>query len=215
MVTTHNITIKNHQTANVFVDSMLTPDSLGIEEVISRIIKLNEGLRAFWSKAAGWAPIEAAEILTKSRLDWQVSLSHCLLLWIDEGSENTESGKLILAWTNLGSLVEGTMKLFLSVWYNDYKQDIDAFRRKNKIQNPDGLTLEPLKQYFCKKIWGKTWSTWADHIQQRRNTIHAFKPNDIGSREELFNDIRKYLRLLRYINYRLPYPDDVYSPSEI
>ena len=51
-------------------------------------------------------------------------------------------------------------------------------------------------------------------IQQRRNAIHAFKDRDIGTKEEFTNNIRIYLNILRYINYRLPYPDDIYAPRE-
>jgi hypothetical protein len=36
-----------------------------IHDVISRIEKLNEGLRCFWSEAAGWAPADAAALMTK------------------------------------------------------------------------------------------------------------------------------------------------------
>ena len=75
------------------------------EETINRIINLTEGLSDFWKSPHGWAPIEAANLLTKSRLDWQASLARQLKLFLDE--TNTESGFLILAWATLGSLTEG------------------------------------------------------------------------------------------------------------
>jgi hypothetical protein len=193
---------------------MVSPDSFSIKEVVRRIIKLNTGISKFWSNAEGWAPIEAAHLLNKSRLDWQVSLSHCLELFINNTSKEQEKGHLILAWTNLGSLVEGTMKLFLSVWYRDYKKDVNAIRKKNKLQDPDGLQLEPLRQFFKKRIWDDDWDKWVKHIQQRRNAIHAYKNREIGTKTEFFRDIKKYLEMLRYINRRLPYPDDIYSPGE-
>lgn len=65
-------------------------------EIINDIITLNEGLRQFWIKADGWTPIEAAQLLSKSRLDWQVSLSRCLKIWIEEPNPDDESGQLIL-----------------------------------------------------------------------------------------------------------------------
>ena len=40
------------------------------------------------------------------------------------------------------------MKLFLSVWYESYKNDVEAIKRKGKLQDPDGLQLEPLRKFF-------------------------------------------------------------------
>ncbi|MCB0036378.1 MAG: hypothetical protein KDE51_20240, partial [Anaerolineales bacterium] len=161
------------------------------------------------------APLGAAELLSKSRLDWQCSLSRCLKLWCQEAPELEQSGHLILAWTNLGSLVEGTLKLFLSVRYETYKNDVDAMRNKTgKLREPDGLTLEPIRQFFKKNIWDTAWDDWVQHIQYRRNAIHAFKNREIGTHGELVDDIRTYLQLIRYINYRLPYPDKEYIPQE-
>src|SRR6266487_589359 len=54
------------------------------EETVKRIIKLTEGLTNFWKSASAWAPIEAAELLTKSRLDWQASLARQLKLFLDK-----------------------------------------------------------------------------------------------------------------------------------
>ncbi len=210
------IKITNHSSAQLQSQS-ITPKSaeISIDEVIQRIVNLNDGLRKFWAEAEGWAPLEAAHLLEKSRLDWQVSLSNCLRIWVNEPSQESSDGHLILGWANLGSLVEGTMKLFLSVWYEDYKDDEDYIvMRRGELQDPDRLQLEPMRQYFKKKIWDDTWDKWVQRVQQRRNAIHAYKDRDIGTHGELLDDIRKYLVLLRYINIRLPYPDEIYVPRE-
>ena len=186
-------------------------------EIINNIVTLNEGLRQFWIKADGWAPIEAAQLLSKSRLDWQVSLSRCLKIWIKEPNPDDESGQLILAWALLGSLVEGTMKLFLSVYYTSYKHDIEAIKKKGDLIDPDSLLLEQMRQYFRKSIWLKEdddWDSWILKIQQRRNAVHAFKNRDIGTFDEFFNDLRRYRQFLHYINDRLPYPGEIYKPRE-
>jgi len=189
-------------------------EDMPIEEVVDRIVTLNDGLRKFWTKAEGWAPIESAKLLSKSRLDWQVSLSSCLKIWLTYPLSDDERGCLILAWSNLGSLVEGTMKLFLSVWYREYKNDIEAIKKKGKLIDPDSLQLELMRQFFRKRIWNEDWDAWIQHIQQRRNAIHAYKSRNIGSFNEFFADVRKYLEFLRYINSRLPYPDDMYTSRE-
>lgn len=185
---------------------MVELKEMSIVEVMDRIVTLNDDLRQFWTKADGWAPIEAAELLSKSRLDWQVSLSICLKIWASEPLPDDENGRLILAWANLGSLVEGTMKLFLSVFYKNYKKDVEAIKN-GKLMEPDGLRLESMRQFFRKRIYGEEWNIWIQHIQQRRNAIHAYKNRDIGTFTEFFDDVRRYLEFIRYINSRLPYPD--------
>ena len=187
---------------------------MSIDEVVTRIIQLNEGIRYFWISSGGWAPIDAAQLLSKSRLDWQVSLSRSLKIWLMEPLALEENGRLILAWANLGSLVEGTMKLFLSVYYEDYKRDILAIRRASDFKDPDSLTLEPMRIFFKQRIWcnGENWDTWISHIQQRRNAIHAYKDRELGNFEDFFVDVRIYLDFLKDINGRLPYPDEIYRP---
>ena len=91
-------------------------------KVVEKIISLNDKLSAFWASAHGWAPEDAANLLSKSRLDWQVSLSETLHLW-----------ELILAWANLGALLEGTLKLFFSIYYSDFQTDIEALKRGGPI----------------------------------------------------------------------------------
>ena len=214
-------------------------NKLDIQEVVERIITLNEGLADFWGnaksrapleaavpdeddndikvkgKAKDWAPLEAAELLSRSRLDWQVSLSRSLNRWISEPIATDDYGSQILAWVNLGSLVEGTLKLFLSVWYKDYLADIEAIKKRAKLVEPDVLELELLRQFFTKKnIWDKEWDEWILDVQKKRNAIHAYKDRDLGNYDDYLKCLRKYLELLRLINGRLPYPDFVYVPNE-
>ena len=183
------------------------------DELCDRIEKLTTRMMDFWKSAHGWAPIEAAGLLSKSMLEWQASLSSSLRLWLCSSSD----GDLILAWANIGALVEGQMKLFLSVWYNDYSADSDAIRdQRGRLQDPDGSTIEPLRQFFVKRIWtvGSDWNLYVQLIQQRRNAIHAFKARDIGSFDEWKEELRWHLSFVRYINGSLPYPDGIYEPRE-
>lgn len=208
-------TVTNHKTAEQYAGNSQTLQSMPLDEVVERIIALNQGLTEFWRSPSGWAPVEAAQILSKSRLDWQVSLSKALRIWTRSDLDKEEPGHLILAWVNLGSLTEGTLKLFLSVFYETYKDDAEAIYRETKLQSPDGLGLDRLRCFYKKRIWDENWDRWVLHLQHRRNAVHAFKSRDIGSFDELHSDIRRYLRLLRYVNFRLPYPDDLYRPQEI
>ena len=78
-----------------------------MKEIVEHIIKKNREITNFWSGAHGWAPKEAAALLARSRLDLQVSLSETLFLWLDPSDH---PGRIRLAWTNIGALVEGSLK---------------------------------------------------------------------------------------------------------
>lgn len=195
---------------------------LSIEEVISRIEKLNARLATFWSACDGWAPIEAAGLLGKSRLDWQVSLSSSLRLWVGHSADGLTPAKLILAWTNLGGLIEGTIKLFLSAYHHVYVADIDNLKtanafdhKKQELVSPDGLALEKLRVYCAlRKILNKDDLALVTLVQQRRNAIHAFKDRPIGDGAEFQQSVQAYLQMLRNVIARLPYPGQEYVPVE-
>lgn len=182
---------------------------LSTEEVVDRIIEKNERIRKVWSSPLGWAPVAAAELLSKSRLDWQVALSHCLRLWTKPFPAHEKSGYLILGYANLGSLVEGTMMLLLSIHYKDYRSDLDAVKDdKGKLKDPDILRFDPLREFIKKKkILDSSWDVWLRRVQQRRNAIHAFKSRDIGIHKELLEDMRRYLDFIERIDSHLPYPE--------
>ncbi len=182
-------------------------------ELIEKIIKINIELRDFWTNAEGWAPSRAANILSQSRLDWQVSLSHCLKIWTGNWPQEECHGRLILAWTNLGSLMEGSMQLLLSVYYEDYLKDDERIMRKDKLIEPNQLGIEEMRHFFIKKVFlakDMHWGDWIRHIQNKRNAIHAFRDRDIGSKQEFYKDLEKYLCFLNFIDNRLPYPEDIF-----
>jgi hypothetical protein len=195
---------------------MIEPDTdllpLDYIDVCVRIDKLTSAMMSFWKDSHGWAPAEAAGLLNRSMLEWQASLAGCLQRWLTL----TSPGELILAWVNLGALIEGQLKLFLCVYYDDYKSDAHAIQKKGRLQNPDGCMLEQLREFFAKRIWdiGTDWSPWLHYIQLRRNSIHAYKFRDIGTHSEWKNDLKIYLSFLRDMNSRLPYPDDIWTPRE-
>ncbi len=195
-------------------------DALTIENVIDRIVTLNTKLASFWSKSDGWAPAHAAGLLGKSRLDWQVSLSSTLRMWAS--SAELAPGELILAWANLGSLLEGSVKLLLSVYYDTYRTDLENLKKSNAYDHkkgaphsPDGLALESLRKYcLAGAIFDAEHLLLMDLVQQRRNAIHAFKDRPIGDATEFEGAVRGYLSFLREVVRRLPYPDDIYVPRE-
>lgn len=191
--------------------SMTHSKRLPIEDVIDQIVVVNKRVRDFW-RDGGWAPNDAAAILSRSRLDWQVSLSRSLRRWIQLPTDEELAATQILGYANVGALVEGTLKLFLAVYYENYQNDANAVMRKEELQDPDGLSMEPLRNFFQKAIWedrsSDNWDPWIRRIQSRRNAVHSFKSRQIGTHRELVDDIRVYLRFVHRINGQLPYPDE-------
>jgi hypothetical protein len=181
--------------------------SMSSVELCEKIEVKTKAMMLFWKSAHGWAPIDAAGLLTRSMLDWQASLSSCLAKWCHASTD----GELILAWANLGALVEGQLKLFLSVYYDDYCSDAEGIKdRRGKLQDPDLCTLEPLRQFFVKRIWtvGIDWNPYVERVLQRRNAIHAFRHRDLGTFEGWVDDLRYHLSFVRDLDAQLPYPDE-------
>jgi hypothetical protein len=195
---------------------------MAITEVIDRIESLNLGIAKFWASSQGWAPASAAGLLGKSRLDWQTSLSGSLRMWIRNPANALTPAELILGWANLGSLLEGTIKTLLSVWYDDYESDIKPLKqagaydhKKQAAHSPDGLTLEKLRTFCASNgLLGSSGDALVELVQKRRNAIHAFKDRPIGDGLELQQAIRGYLTLLRNVNDMLPYPHESQRPRE-
>lgn len=191
---------------------------MNVTEIMNDVIRINAWLAEFWSKKAyGWASESSVELISKSRLDNQVSLSLTLRIWLENEKWDTksENGRLILAWANLGALVEGTLKLFLSAYYEDYRIDSHAHRnnKNNKLQEPDTLTLEKLRVFFNKReLWSKECDEYVQNIQNKRNAIHSFQDKDIGNFGEFYKSLLEYLAMIDVFNLELPYPDEVYIP---
>ena len=186
------------------------PDTLDydVTELCKRIATLTRSIMDFW-EGGGWAPVDASALLDKSMLRWQASLADSLSHWVNASSE----GDLILAWSNLGALVEGQLKLFLCVYYDDYRSDIDGIRRRGQRIDPDGSGLEELRQFFVKRIWdvGTDWNPYVELVQMRRNAVHAFQHREIGTFDEWTDALRLHLSFVRYVGGGLPYPDEQFS----
>ena len=138
-------------------------EDLAIDEVCDRVSQLTADMMTFWKSASGWAPAEAADLLSRSMLEWQVSLASSLSRWANA----TSDGDLILAWTNLGALIEGQLRLFLSVYYEDYKTDAQPMVMRGNVQQPDEASLELLRQFFVRSVWiaGSDWNTYVQFVQ--------------------------------------------------
>ena len=184
------------------------------EKFVNEIIQLTEKMCSIVNNGAGWLSKESMNLLKISRLDWHLSLTRNLEYWIENDFQDEEFAKLILAWTNLGAIVEGSLKLILSIFKYDYQKDTDAYQNNNgELIKPDVLPLEKLRIFCDGKIWktNKERNDWILKIQQYRNSIHAYKNRSIGTFDEFYQDLEHYLNLLIAIDERIPYPDVTYK----
>jgi len=109
------------------------------------------------------------------------------------------------------------------VYYKDYLADIDGLRaskafdnKKQAPKSPDALSFDILLSYCkSKNLLDAESQADATLTQQRRNAVHAFKDRPIGSGTEFQKVVRSYLKMLRDVNLRLPYPGQQYVPREI
>jgi hypothetical protein len=166
-----------------------------------------------WADGApGWAPEVASAVLSRSRLDRQASLCACLSMFLDEPSTERADGFLILAWTNLGSLVEGTLKFFLSVYAFDYAAN-PTVARGGPLE-PDALGFEQLRQYFVRNVWiesNSTWDAWLLELQSRRNAIHAYRDRELGNHGEFLAALIGYAELAAVLDSSVPDAPDQWS----
>lgn len=182
---------------------------LSTEQAFNRVISISDEAFDFWQNPRGWAPNSAANLLEVARLDWLKDLTHCLKIWIN-GQSPLSQGEILLARANLGALVEGWLKLFYCVYYEEYMNNERAFRKKSgKLVNPNKIKFEGLKNFSTGILWekGDDWFKWVEDIQYKRNAIHAFNNRDIGNELDLYKDIIKLYNFILRINGRLPYPD--------
>lgn len=187
------------------------------ESHVADIVTIQAGLADFWSDAHGWAPADGAALLASARLDWTPSLARTLHRWAEP--VNLPDGDLILAWANLGSILESSLRLFLGVYITDYNNSADDLIALQAVQKkgpnagqhhpPDELMFEKIRQFVTKKeIFPAEDLGLIGHIQSRRNAIHAFNNREIGSAEEFRAAVSSYRRFIANLAYRLPYPTD-------
>lgn len=172
---------------------------------LERIELISSRIADFWSSAHGWAPKEAADLLSKSRLDWLDSFNHTLRGRVQDVTDHPdEPAVLILAWAHLRTVVEGHLKLFLAVFLIDYLKDQHAPLAKSGPKNPDKVGYEEIRVFLVKRGLLVKHHAFIDTVQQRGNAIHAFADRPIGTTKEYLEYVGHYRQFLEDIEASLP-----------
>lgn len=179
------------------------------DKLIDEILEKTQSTLTKWENHCGYAPAEASENLNKFQSDRIIGLTKTLHIWMNNLNEDKyyEIGADIMAYTNLGALVESWLVFFLSVYTCDYNTDPKC--DKNRLPKEiDTLGFDELLKY-CKDILLPERGTYqfVAEIKGARNTIHAYKQRYI--RKTFEKDLQRYSNFLDTVFNRLPdFPND-------
>ena len=181
---------------------------------IDEIIRITAAQERFWSRSHGWAPDAAAGLLAEARLDRQLSFTHTLRDYLTPFPANSAEARQILGYTTLRSLCEGALKLFFSVWFDDYCKDQAAsYDRKQVLISPEDIKFDRLITLYTKRGDAR-FEPLLRRVQLLGNAIHHFSDRDIGTQAELIADIVEFKEFLVAVDGQLPYPDGVFDPAD-
>jgi hypothetical protein len=185
----------------------MTGERLSLRECVDRIVIEHERLRDDWQHPEGWAPDGTAAKIRKADLDRMVSLAHCLRRWLKRPTSEEEHGFLVLAWANLGSLIEGYLTFFLALHYTSYLNDPVKDARQKSVR-PEDLRFAQLTGYFRKVVWterqAKRFHAMTERARGSRNAIHPFVKCEKGSVRDFTRALRQYWHLLEDMSGQHP-----------
>lgn len=177
-----------------------------IKESIEGIIEKNRSFGIFWGnldklsgRVDGWAPnCTAQELLSNVCFESQLSLSYRLRELCRSHPKEEDVAKLILMHTALGSLLESTLKFFITVYIFNISEKNKKIGTKNLHQ------IEKILKE--NRIFEQEQLQWIKSMRESRNSIHSFNKQNIDEWNKLKLNISKYNVFLDEIDTRLPWP---------
>ena len=147
-----------------------------------------------------------------ARFDRLVSLSGTLRYW---AKWPMTEGELVLAWVNLGVLLEGTLKGFLTIYQHDFVRDVDrhlsvnALHKKGSkagfLKHPGELKPEDLINYFsAQELLTKDEIKAARKIRDNRNVVHVLLDKHLGEQAEFVKSVEEYRSIQLKLYHQLP-----------
>jgi predicted RNase H-like HicB family nuclease len=146
------------------------------------------------------------------RFDRLVSLSRTLRYW---AKWPLTEGELILAWVNLGALLEGTLKGFLTVYSDDFVGDTNNHNsvnavykkgaKKNSLKHPGDLKPEDLINYFrLQNLLSENELETVVRIRNNRNSVHALLDNKLDPQDKFVKSVEEYRSIQLKLYNQLP-----------
>jgi hypothetical protein len=178
------------------------------KECLDKIIRVSVALDNFWSNCCGWAPESASVLLQEARLDRQVSFAYTLVDYFRSFPDPELEARIILGYATLRSMCESAIKLFISVYVEDYLKDTEIVLKKGKAVYPKDIKFDRLIALYVSK-GEASFNSYLKRVQQRGNAIHHFKDRDTGNIEELREDIIAFNNFQMAVSNQLPYPDGI------
>lgn len=179
------------------------------ENAISSIANQTKSITEFWSNSRGWAPAEAGDLLLESRLTRLLTLTCCLCTQNRNYPDQEDEGQLLLAWVNLGAVVEGILKTFLAAFVLDYTKN-PVIDKNGQAVALTSLGLDDLRKFYKSKnlLLCESHLDWIAHIQKNRNAIHIYTDKKLWTWDQFRRDLIEYRHVLQKINESLPYPEN-------
>ena len=162
---------------------------------IKEVIEITNKIMSKWMGIGGIAPDSVVDKMHNARLDWIIQLTDCLEIWTDRGGRLSE-GELLLARANIGAIVEGWLKFFYCVYYEDYKN----CPKKDR----DGNIIEPTKKDLEKDETPETDNTndyYASYFNKITKSFNNLTNSVIqGSAKNDSDNTNKNLDLTRWLS---------------
>jgi hypothetical protein len=178
------------------------------ERACNLIIDICTKWAAFWPTSQGWAPAEAASLMKQEIMDRQLCMAHALKRWHERLLQNEAPGELVMAWTNLGSVIEGALKIYMCVYYEDWLKDADAPISNGKKLSPDDTFFDRLIRFTLKKgLFHPKDTKLLETVRDQRNLIHPMKTGAVLDRPAFFGAVMQAAALVAQVEHRLPYPN--------
>jgi len=86
----------------------------------------------------------------------------------------------------------------------DWERLIENARWRDPVQCSKILRRRSLESYSKGKA---NWDPWIEHIRKRRNSIHAFRSQDLDTLDQWKKDLRMHLMFIRELDAQMPYPE--------
>ena len=115
---------------NIFSIFNNNPDTNNINNIYQKIVKKTSEIVSKWKD---FIKQEEFQKSYKIILNWQVELTNSLQHWVSLGN-GISIGDLILARINIGMLIETWLKIFFTIYSEDYRNDNSRVIINNKNQ---------------------------------------------------------------------------------